>query len=262
MGQENGDVVASVKDSVLTLTLNRPAKLNAITYGVIATLLEELDGARDDGDVRAVLLRGEGRAFCAGDDVVSMGTPPYTVPPGEHPVRHMQQRLIKTLFWYPKPVVAALHGRCHGIGGDLALASDFRVVSDDVTFGDLRVRRSIPVGSGGTWLLPRLIGLSRASVIMLTGATIGADEMERFGLAAEVVAADAVQERALEFARTLAAGPTKALGIMKRELRHNLAVPLDEALDFEISLLDEPVEDRQEGIRSFAEGRAPVFTGR
>jgi 2-(1,2-epoxy-1,2-dihydrophenyl)acetyl-CoA isomerase len=262
MGQDNGDVVASVRESVLTLTFNRPAKLNAINYGVIATLLEQLHRARQDDDIRAVLLRGEGRSFCAGDDVGGMGEPPLTVPPGEHPVRHMQQRLIRSWFWLPKPTVAVLHGNCHGIGEDIALAADFRIVSEDVKFGDLRARRAIPVGSGGTWLLPRLIGLPRATAIMLTGETIGADELDRYGLAKEVVPADKVQERAFEFAATMAAGPTKALGIMKRELRHNLAVGLEQALDFEISLLDEPVEDRQEGFRSFAERRPPAYTGR
>ena len=109
-------VLASVEDGVLVLTLNRPEKLNAITYRVIATLLEQLAGAKEDDAVRAVLLRGAGRAFCAGDDIVSMGEPPYHVPPGEHPVRHMQQRLIRQWFWYPKPTVVQLHGRCHGIG--------------------------------------------------------------------------------------------------------------------------------------------------
>ena len=152
-------VLNSVENGVLVLTLNRPEKLNAINYGVIATLLENLTSAADDADVRAVLLRGAGRAFCAGDDVMGMGEPPYKVPPGEHPVRHMQQRLIRQWFWYPKPTVVALHGRCHGIAGDIALSADFRIVSDDLVYGDLRVRRAIPVGSGGTWLLPRMIGL-------------------------------------------------------------------------------------------------------
>jgi 2-(1,2-epoxy-1,2-dihydrophenyl)acetyl-CoA isomerase len=255
-------VVASVKEGVLVLTLNRPKKLNAINYGVIAALLEELASAEENDGVRSVLLRGEGRAFCAGDDVVSMGEPPYQVPPGEHPVRHMQQRLIRQWFWYPKPTVVQLHGRCHGIGGDIALSADFRIVSDDLIYGDLRARRAIPVGSGGTWLLPRMIGLPRATAIMLTGDTVGADDLHAAGLATEVVPAAEIQDRAFAFAAKMAAGPTKAIGLMKRELRQSLTTPLDQALELEISLLDEPVEDRDEGRRSFAEGRDPVYTGR
>jgi 2-(1,2-epoxy-1,2-dihydrophenyl)acetyl-CoA isomerase len=262
MPDSEEQVRGSVKDGVLAITLNRPNKLNAVNYGVIATMLGLLADGKEDPEVRAVLLHGEGRAFCAGDDVVSMGTPPYEVPPGEHPVRHMQQRLIKTWFWYPKPTVVALHGRAHGIGGDLALAADFRIVAEDLVFGDLRARRAIPVGSGGTWLLPRMIGLPRATAIMLTGATVTGVDLDRFGLAAELVPASEVQDRALAFAKRMAAGPTKALGIMKRELRHNLTVGLEQALDYEISFLDEPVEDRREGVSSFAEGRDPVFTGR
>jgi enoyl-CoA hydratase/carnithine racemase len=255
-------VLASVRDGVLVLCLNRPEKLNAINYGVIAALMQHLTAAASDDAVRAVLMRGEGRVFCAGDDVSGMGEPPYEVPPGEHPVRHMQQRLIRQWFWYPKPTVVALHGRCHGIGGDIALSADFRIVSNDLVYGDLRARRAIPVGSGGTWLLPRMIGLPRATAIMLTGATIDAAALDAAGLATEVVAPDEIQSRAFSFAATMAAGPTKAIGLMKRELRRNLSASLDQGLDLEISLLDEPVEDREEGRRSFAEKREPVYTGR
>jgi 2-(1,2-epoxy-1,2-dihydrophenyl)acetyl-CoA isomerase len=258
----DSSVLASVRDGVLVLCLNRPEKLNAINYGVIATLMQHLSDSVDDDNVRAVLLRGEGRAFCAGDDVVGMGEPPYSVPPGEHPVRHMQQRLIRQWFWYPKPTVVALHGRCHGIGGDIALSADFRIVSDELIYGDLRARRAIPVGSGGTWLLPRMIGLPRATAIMLTGGTVGAAELDAAGLATEVVPAESIQDRAMAFATTMAAGPTKAIGFMKRELRKSLTTSFDEALALEISLLDEPVEDREEGRRSFAEKRDPVYTGR
>ena len=124
------------------------------------------------------------------------------------------------------------------------------------------MRRAIPVGSGGTWLLPRMIGLPRATAIMLTGGTIGADELDHAGLATEVVPAAEVEDRAFAFAARMAAGPTKAIGLMKRELRQSLTTPLEQALELEISLLDEPVEDRDEGRRSFAEGRDPVYTGR
>jgi 2-(1,2-epoxy-1,2-dihydrophenyl)acetyl-CoA isomerase len=262
VADEDPQVLAAVEGAVLSLTLNRPEKLNAINYAMIAGLLEELDRARDNDRIRAVVLGGSGRALSAGDDVSGMGVPPYPVPPGAHPVGHMQQRLMRMWFWYPKPTIAAVHGRCHGIAEDLALSADFRLVADDVVFGDLRVRRAIPVGSGGTWLLPRLIGLPRATSIMLTGGTIGAGEMAEFGLAHEVVPVDKFETHVAEFAAALAAGPTKAIGIMKRELRHNLTVGFDEGLDFELSLLDEPVEDRAEGVRSFVEGRTPVYTGR
>lgn len=261
MPGDDAEVLCTRQGSVLELMLNRPAKLNAINYDMIATLMTELDEAAEDPSVRAVVLSGAGRAFSAGDDLNGMGDPRYGVPPGEHPVRHMQQRLIRALFWYPKPTIASLHGNCHGFAHDLALSADLRVVADDVVFGDLRIRRALPVGSGATWLLPRLVGLSKATSIMLTGATIGAEEMRELGLAHDVVSAGELAAATAELATSLAAGPTKALGLLKRELRSNLTVGLGEALDLEISLMEEPVKDRKEGVKSFLEKRTPNYSG-
>jgi 2-(1,2-epoxy-1,2-dihydrophenyl)acetyl-CoA isomerase len=255
-------VLMSRADGVMYLTLNRPEKLNAINYAIIWKLLGFLDESARDPQIRAVVLMGAGRAFSAGDDVRGMGEVPHGLPPGEHPVRFMQQRLMRRWFWLDKPTIAALHGNCHGIAGDLALAADFRIVCSNTVFGDLRVRRAIPIGSGGTFLLPRLIGLSAASRIILTGDTITADDMMRLGLTAEVTAPDALDGAVRSFAARMAQAPTKAIGVMKTEMRRNLAASsFDDALEFEMSLLDTPVEDRAEGSRSFAEGRQPVFTG-
>jgi 2-(1,2-epoxy-1,2-dihydrophenyl)acetyl-CoA isomerase len=249
-------------DRVMYLTLNRPEKLNAINYQIIGNLLGYLDESAKDPEIRAVVLAGAGRAFSAGDDLRGMGELPYGLPPGEHPVRFMQQRLMRRWFWFNKPTIAAVHGNCHGIAGDLALAADFRIVSRDTVFGDIRVRRAVPIGSGGTFLLPRLIGLSAATRIILTGDTITADDMVRLGLTAEVTDPDVFEEAVRSFAIRMAHAPTKAIGVMKTEMRRNLsASSFDDALDFEMSLLDTPVEDRAEGARSFAEGRRPVFTG-
>jgi 2-(1,2-epoxy-1,2-dihydrophenyl)acetyl-CoA isomerase len=249
-------------DRVMYLTLNRPEKLNAINYQIIGNLLGYLDESAKDPEIRAVVLAGAGRAFSAGDDLRGMGELPYGLPPGEHPVRFMQQRLMRRWFWFNKPTIAAVHGNCHGIAGDLALAADFRIVSRDTVFGDIRVRRAVPIGSGGTFLLPRLIGLSAATRIILTGDTITADDMVRLGLTAEVTDPDVFEEAVRSFAIRMAHAPTKAIGVMKTEMRRNLsASSFDDALDFEMSLLDTPVEDRAEGARSFAEGRRPEFTG-
>jgi 2-(1,2-epoxy-1,2-dihydrophenyl)acetyl-CoA isomerase len=255
-------VLMSRADRVMYLTLNRPEKLNAINYQIIGNLLGYLDESAKDPEIRAVVLAGAGRAFSAGDDLRGMGELPYGLPPGEHPVRFMQQRLMRRWFWFNKPTIAAVHGNCHGIAGDLALAADFRIVSRDTVFGDIRVRRAVPIGSGGTFLLPRLIGLSAATRIILTGDTITADDMVRLGLTAEVTDPDVFEEAVRSFAIRMAHAPTKAIGVMKTEMRRNLsASSFDDALDFEMSLLDTPVEDRAEGARSFAEGRRPVFTG-
>lgn len=256
-------VLVSRADGVMYLTLNRPEKLNAINYAVIGNLLGYLDESANNPDIRVIVLTGAGQAFSAGDDLRGMGELPYVLPPGEHPVRFMQQRLMRRWFWLDKPTIAAVHGNCHGIAGDLALAADFRIVCRDTVFGDIRVRRAVPIGSGGTFLLPRLIGLSAATRLILTGDTMAADDMVRVGLASEVTEVDVFEEAVRSFATRMAHAPTKAIGIMKTEMRRNLfANSFEDALDFEMSLLDTPVEDRAEGSRSFAEGRPPVFTGR
>jgi enoyl-CoA hydratase/carnithine racemase len=229
---------------------------------MIGVLLDALERAAEDPDVRVVVLTGTGRAFSAGDDVVSMGELPEPLPAGESPIRHMQQRLMRRWFWLRKPTIAAIRGRCHGIGHDLALAADFRVVARDAVFGDMRARRAVPIGSGGTYLLPLLVGLPTATRLLLTGDTIDAEEVDRLGLATRLVESDALEDATAELAASLAAAPTKALGIMKLELRRNLSASFDEALEQELAWLNEPVEDRAEGLASFAERRDPVYTGR
>ena len=255
-------VESTVAGGVLALALNRPAKLNAVTYQMIGELLGQLDRAATDDAIRAVLLTGRGRAFSAGDDVKSMGELPFELPPGANPVREMQQRLIRTWYWLRKPTVVGVRGRAHGIGQDLVLAADFRIVSRSAVLGDMRARRAVPVGSGGTYLLPRMIGLPQATELMLTGDVIDAETVDRLGLATRLVEDDKLDDEALAFAATLAQGPTKAIGIMKHELRSNLSASLDEALAREMSWLDVPTEDRAEGAKSFAEGRAANYTGR
>ncbi|MCU1502833.1 MAG: 2-(1,2-epoxy,2-dihydrophenyl)acetyl-CoA isomerase, partial [Ilumatobacteraceae bacterium] len=208
-------VLVEQSDNVLKLTLNRPEKLNAVTYEMIGILLDQLNRAKEDDDVRAVLLTGAGRAFSAGDDIKGMGELPRELSPGEHPVGAMQQVLMKTWYWLRKPTVIGLRGRCHGIAQDMTLAADFRIVSNTAVMGDMRAKRAVPVGSGGTYLLPRMIGLPAATALMLTGETINADQIERLGLATKVVDDEALDTEAFQFAATMAQAPTKAIGIMK-----------------------------------------------
>jgi enoyl-CoA hydratase/carnithine racemase len=259
----DGEVVISecFEDGILRLTLNRPSKLNAVNYAVVEALLEELHAASTNPSIRAVLLMGAGRSFCAGDDVVSQGELPRPLAPGENPVRAMQQLLMRRWFWLRKPTIVAVQGHCYGFGFDLALAADFRVVCSTASMGDIRIRRAMPVGSGGTFLLPLLVGLPAATSIMMRGESLSVEQIERLGLASRSVQPETFEAEAMEFARTLACGPTKAMGIVKFEMRRNLGRLLEDALDLELDLISEPVEDREEGRRAFAERRDPRFRG-
>ena len=249
-------------DGVLHLRLNRPAKINPFTYEMIGILLEQLERAEADAALRAILIDGAGGNFSSGDDIKSMGEYPHPIAAGAHPTREFQQRLLKRWYWLPKPTIAAVQGHCYGIASDVMLASDFRIVSRTASYGDIRARRAIPVGTGGTWLLPRMVGLPRASRLMLTGDVIDGEEMHRLGLAMEVVDDADLDERAWAFARRMAKAPTKAVGLMKQELRHNLQVGFEQALEYEMELHDTTVEDRAEGRQSFIEKREPVYQGR
>ncbi len=262
MSPDEPTLLTRTVDGVLTLSLNRPKKLNALTYEMIGLLLENLDRAANDDDIRAVVLIGVGRAFSSGDDIVAKGEPPFGVPPGSHPVRELPQRLVKTWYWLRKPCVAGIRGHCHGLAHDLALAADFRVVSKTTVFGDLRARIAAPVATGGSYLLPRLIGLPAATNLLLTGDTLDAEAMDRFGLVTRLVEDERLEEETQDLAASLAQGPTKALGLTKYQMRRNLETTFAEAMELELELHDVPLEDRVEGVRSFVEKRAPRYTGR
>ena len=254
-------VLSALNEGILRIRLNRPKKLNAVSYEMIGLLLEQIDRAAKDTSVRTVVLSGEGRAFCAGDDAKSMGPLPRELSPGENPIGAMQQVMIRNWYWLRKPTVAAVHGHCHGIGHDLALAADFRIVAKNAIMGDIRAARAIPVGSGGTYLLPRVVGLPAATEIMLTGKTLDSSDIARVGLATELVDDEALETTVADLALRLSRAPTKAIGQMKYELRKNIDQDLNRALELELELLDAPVDDRLEGRASFAEGRDPVFKG-
>lgn len=261
MAKHQASYLSERSGGALHLRLNRPAKLNALSYEMIWLLLGEIERASADDAIRTVVLSGKGRAFCAGDDTKGMGSLPRQFSPGEHPVGPMQQTLIKRWFWLPRPTVSLIHGHCHGIGQDLALAADFRLVGTKAIMGDLRAARAIPVGSGETFLLPWMVGLATATDIMLTGRMLDADEIARLELATELVEDSDLSVAVTAFLEGLAAAPTKALGQMKPELRTNTAQSLDRVLELELDLIGTPIADTTEGARSFVEGRVPVFSG-
>jgi len=245
--------------AVLHLTLDRPDQYNAINAELRNALIDEFDAA-DGAGVRAILLDGTGRGFCAGID---LGSPP---PPGIATMTLMQgstQRLVRSIVACPVPIVAAVHGTCAGIGLTLALAADYCVAAGDASFFAAFVRRGILPDGAICRMLPRMIGFDRARRFLLLGQKMPATEAAAIGMIAETVAPDALAARARAVTEEFAALPTRAVGQTKLLLARSFEVDLDTLLHEERSAqaLLSTTDDFREGIAAFMEKREPRYTG-
>jgi 2-(1,2-epoxy-1,2-dihydrophenyl)acetyl-CoA isomerase len=251
------------QDGIVFITLNRPERLNAFTNAMIDDILKGLAKANGDPEARVVVLRGNGRAFCTGDDLSGMGDYPRPIPPGSTPHTEYQHRLVRTVRFLHRPVIASVHGFCLGMGHDLAMSCDFRIAAEGTQLGEPRIRRGMHVATGGTYLLSHLIGLPKALEMLMLGDFVDAAEALRIGLVNRVVPADQLESATREFAQRLAAGPTKAYAVLKTQVYREFDMDLDDALDDMIHYrFREHIEDRAEGIKAFLEKREPRFTGR
>jgi 2-(1,2-epoxy-1,2-dihydrophenyl)acetyl-CoA isomerase len=250
---------------VATITLNRPERLNAIIWPMVQGIADAVEEWGNDDGVRVIVITGAGRAFSSGDDIVhGMGERPTPYNGGISFDRGPHHRLVRTLLATPKPVIAALNGRCHGAGWVTALACDFRVARDDALIGDIRSGKAIYAGQGPPLLLPRLIGQSRAMDLLMTGRVLDAAEAERYGILARVWPAADWERELTAFVDELAAGPTKTYAAWKLTVNRSVLLELDAYTDFEqrIATLVRDTADAQEGPASFREKRDPTFTGR
>jgi 2-(1,2-epoxy-1,2-dihydrophenyl)acetyl-CoA isomerase len=252
---------------VATVTLNRPDRLNAITWKMVEGITDFVaECGRDDG-VRAIVVTGAGRAFSSGDDIVSgMGELParHGRPAGLSTDLGLHHLLVKTLLSVPKPVVAAINGRCHGAGWVTALACDFRVARADALIGDIRSGKAIFAGQGVPLILPRLIGGSRAMDLLITGRVLDAAEAERYGIVTRVWPVETYAEELARFVEELAQGPTQTYAAWKLTVNRAVLLELDAYTDYErrIGALVRQTEDAREGVLAFREKRPPRFTGR
>ena len=253
-------VLWDISDSgVLAITLNRPERLNAFNFRMIREIHQLIDHAGSNPDVRVVTLRGIGtRAFSSGDDVKGMEPEP-----GVDGV-HVNQRLITAIRGLPKPVVALVYGWALGMGFDLTGACDFRLCADNIEVGDHRVTRSIGLGAGQSWFLPRIVGQGRALEILMTGRHLNAQEALDWGWANRVWPLDEFQERAAEYVEMLAGLATVAAGVFKSAMEFSVEHGLRDSLAYEteVSTRIGSTQDRHEGRQSFIEKRQPVFRGR
>ena len=253
--------------SVLTITLNRPDKLNAATDQLLNELADAFKQAGRDKAVRAVILTGAGRGFCAGQDLADVqsryddtdGTP---IQFGEH-LRHSWNVVIQRMRELPKPVLCAVNGVAAGAGMSLVLASDLRYASEKASFVQAFVNIGLIPDSGSTWTLQRLIGPTRAMEMMLTGRKVTAEEAERWGLLNGVHPPEALMDEVRQVAERLAAMPTRAIGLIKQAVDRASGSSLNEALEYEADLQDLAgcTGDHREGVTAFIEKRKAEFTG-
>jgi 2-(1,2-epoxy-1,2-dihydrophenyl)acetyl-CoA isomerase len=249
-------------DGVATVTLDRPTKLNALTNGMLEGILDAAARAASDAGTRVLIIRGAGRSFCAGDDLRDMGDFPRPVPPGSDPVSEYQHAVVKALRALPKPVVASIQGFCLGMGHDLAMSCDLRIAAQSARLGEPRMLRGMNITTGGTYLLPRVVGLSRAMEMLLLSRFVEAEEALRIGLVHRVVPDEELEAATRELAGGLARGPTRAYGLVKLQAYGQYDMQLDDALLDMIRSGREQIEDEEEGVDAFFEQREPRFRGR
>ncbi len=252
-------------DEIRILTLHRPDALNALTPDGMSELGDHLERAADDPAVRAVIVTGAGRAFSAGGDVKFLAEIPRMRAGDTGDVVYRAfQRPIRAMRAMAKPVVAAVNGAAVGAGCELAVAADFRIAAATARFGEVWIKLGCLPALGGMYLLPRIIGLGRATEMILTGDIIDADETYRIGLVTRVVPDAALRQTALELAGKLARGPARAIAAAKAAINRGLASnfwsELESTVAVQLSCFAS--EDFAEGVRALAERRAPTFTGR
>ncbi|OHV78623.1 2-(1,2-epoxy-1,2-dihydrophenyl)acetyl-CoA isomerase PaaG [Ensifer sp. LCM 4579] len=260
----NSDTVLSaLADGVLSLTLNRPDKLNAFNEEMHLALRAGFQHAHADENVRAVLLTGAGRGFCAGQDLGDRD-PKKGVPDLGQTIETFYNPLLRLIRSLEKPVICAVNGVAAGAGANIAFACDITLAARSARFIQAFAKIGLVPDSGGTWSLPRLIGEARAKALALTAEPLDADTAADWGLIWRAVDDDTLMEEANALAKRLAAGPTKGLGMTKRAIQAAATNSLDQQLDLERDLQREAGRsaDYAEGVSAFLEKRKAEFKGR
>lgn len=254
------DLGFEVKDGVAVITLNRPEKLNSFNNSMGMNLQEALDHCMENDEVRCVLLTGAGRGFCAGQDLEEAISGIAEI---EEHVETKYNPIVRKIRAIEKPVIAAVNGVAAGAGANLAYCCDIVLASESAKFIQSFVNIGLIPDTGGTYFLPRLVGLHRASVMTMLGEKMSAEEAKDLGLVYKIFADGELMNGAMELAKRMAQMPTRGIGLTKKALNYSLGNTLDEQLAVERDLqgMAGRTSDNTEGINAFLEKRKPVFKG-
>jgi 2-(1,2-epoxy-1,2-dihydrophenyl)acetyl-CoA isomerase len=261
MAPTDATIATATADGIATITLDRPAALNALTIPMKRDLLAALRAAERDAAVRAVILTGAGRAFCAGQDLPERLEP--DAPSLGEELRERYNPIVRAMRSLSKPMIGAINGVAAGAGASLAFACDLRVAAEGASFVLAFGRLGLIPDSGATWLLPRLVGPARASAMALLNEPLSAEEAERIGLVLKVVPGESLLEEARSVARKIVESAPIGVALTKRALNAAFDRDLEAALAYEAYLQDLAgrTRDHAEGITAFTEKRPARFSG-
>jgi len=256
-------ITIKIENKVATLTLNRPEVFNSFNREMALLLQNELDACKENDAVRAIIITGSGKAFCAGQDLKEVTTPELN-PGFKKILEEHYNPIITRIRTIEKPIIAAINGVAAGAGANIALACDVVVASENASFIQAFSKIGLVPDSAGTFFLPRLIGFQKASALMLLGDKVSATDAEKLGMLYKVFPSETFMEEVNNLASVLSNMPTKALGMTKRLLNESLTNNLKSQLDIESKLQIEAAqsEDYAEGVDAFVNKRRPEFKGK
>lgn len=255
-------ILFHTEHNIAFITLNRPDKLNSFNREMALQLQSVLDDCEKNESIRALYITGNGKGFCAGQDLAEVVDP--NGPGMQRILSEHYNPIITRMRKMPKPIVVAVNGVAAGAGANIALAGDVVVAIDSATFIQAFSKIGLIPDSGGTFILPRLIGFQKASALMMLGDKVSASEALQMGMIYKVLEATSFETEAKKIAQQLAHMPTKALGFIKEALNNSATNNVQQQLDLEDGLQQKAAatDDFKEGVNAFLEKRAPVYTGK
>jgi len=256
------ELITSLNNGVFKITLNRPEVYNSFNQAMAFSLQKELDYCAQNDEIRTILITGSGKAFCAGQDL-SEATDPNG-PELESIVRDHYNPIILKIRSLEKPVIAAVNGVAAGAGANIALACDLTIAQENASFIQAFSKIGLIPDSGGTYFLPRIIGVQKALALMFTGDKISAKEAEELNMIYKCIPEEKFEDFTLKIAEKMALMPTRAFGLTKKAVNQSLDNTLEQQLNLEEKLQTEAgkTEDFQEGVQAFLEKRKAKFKGK